>query len=87
MVCQPEQFMLLSWEPEALKEVGKAGDKMVFLWDEEGAIQEVQGSQSDSGRSSLKVLDSILTIWEMAGGKEGAGQSHSYSGGLLEGLG
>ncbi len=42
---------------------------MVFLGDEEGAIQNVLGGQSDGGRNPLTVWDNILTVWEAAGGK------------------
>ncbi len=56
---------------------------MVFLGDEEGAIQDVLGSRSDGGHDSLTVLNNVLTVWEAAGGEERAGQLHSCSGGLL----
>jgi hypothetical protein len=35
---------------------------MVFLGDEEGAIQDVLGGQSDGGRDSLTVLNNVLTV-------------------------
>jgi hypothetical protein len=38
------------------------GSQSVFLSDEEGAIQDVQGGQSDGGSGSLTVLDNILTL-------------------------
>jgi hypothetical protein len=38
------------------------GGQAAFLGDEEGAIQDMQGGQSDGGRGSLKVLDNILTV-------------------------
>jgi hypothetical protein len=47
--------MPLSWEPEALKEVGQAGDQTVFLRDEEWAIQDMHGVRSNGGRGSLTV--------------------------------
>ncbi len=59
---------------------------MVFLGDEEGAIQDELGSRSDGGRRSLTVLNNALTILEAARGKERAGRLHSRSGGLLEEL-
>jgi hypothetical protein len=46
----------------------------------------VWGSRSDGGRNSLTVWDSVLTVWEAAGGEERAGWPHSRSGGLLEEL-
>ncbi len=49
MTCWPEWFMTLSGEPEALKEVGQVVDQMIFLWDEEGAIQDMQGGRSNGG--------------------------------------
>ncbi len=59
---------------------------MVFLEDEEGAIQDVLGKRSDGGRDSLTVLNNVLTVWEAAGGEERTGRLHSHSGGLLEEL-
>jgi hypothetical protein len=35
---------------------------MAVLGDEEGAIQEMLGSRSDDGHSSLTVLDKVLTV-------------------------
>jgi hypothetical protein len=35
---------------------------MVFLGDEEGAIQDVLGGRSDGGRDSLTVLNNVLTV-------------------------
>jgi hypothetical protein len=54
--------MLLSSEPVALKEVSLVGDQTVFLGDEEGGIQDVQGGRSDGGCGSLTILDNILTV-------------------------
>jgi hypothetical protein len=59
---------------------------MVFLGDEEGAIQDVIGCRSDGGRDSLTVLNNVLTVREAARGEERAGRLHSRSGGLLEEL-
>ncbi len=64
MTCHPEQFMLLSWEPAALKEVGQVCEQMASLGDEEGAIQDVRGSRSDGSRGSLTVLNNVLTACE-----------------------
>jgi hypothetical protein len=69
------------------KKSAKVGGQTVFIWDEEGAIQDVQGGRSDGGRASLTVLDNILTLSEAAGGEERAGRPHSHSGGLMEALG
>ncbi len=51
------------------KKLAKVGDQTVFLWDEEGAIQDLQGVQSDGSHGSLTVLDNFLTLWEAAGGR------------------
>jgi hypothetical protein len=59
---------------------------MVFLRDEEGAIQDVLGGRIDGGCDSLTVLNNVLTVGEAAGGEERAGRLHSHSGGLLEEL-
>ncbi len=50
---------------------------MVFLGDEEGAIQGILGGRSNGGRDSLTVLNNILTVLEAAGGVERAGRLHS----------
>ncbi len=65
---------------EALKEVNQVGEQKVFIGDEKGAIQDVWGGRSDGGRDSLIVWDIVLTVWEAAGSKELASQSHSRSG-------
>jgi hypothetical protein len=59
---------------------------MVFLGDEEGAIQDELGSRSDGGLGSLTGLNNTLTVREAARGEERAGRLHSRSGGLLEEL-
>ncbi len=41
---------------------------MVFLGDEEGAIQDELDGRDDGGRGSLTVLNNALTIWEAARG-------------------
>jgi hypothetical protein len=87
MTCQPEWFIPVSWEPEALKEVGQVCEQTASLGDEEGTIQDMWGRQSDGSHGSLTVLDNILTVWEVAGDEERACGPHSCSGGLLKGLG
>jgi hypothetical protein len=52
--------------------------------DEEGASLDVQGVHSDFPCGFPHHLDNILTIGELAGGEEQAGQSHPHPGGLLE---
>ncbi len=56
MTWRPEWFTPLSWEPEALKEVGQAGDQTVFLRDKEWAIQDVHGGRSDGGRGTFSLF-------------------------------
>ncbi len=60
--CSPENG-------EALKEVGREGEKTVFLGDKEGAIQDVWGSRSDGGRDPLPVWDNVFTVWEATQGR------------------
>ncbi len=49
---------------DRVKEVCQVGDQTAFLGDEEGAIQDVQGGQSNGGHSSLTALDYIHTVFE-----------------------
>jgi hypothetical protein len=46
----------------------------------------VQSSQSDGVQGFLTILGNILTVWELARGKEWDVWTHSRSEGLLEGL-
>ncbi len=63
------------------------GDQTALLGDEEGAIQDMQGSHSDGRRGSLAFLDNVIIVDKSAGGEEQAGRLHSHSGGLQEGMG
>jgi hypothetical protein len=47
--------------------------------DEEGASLDEQGIRSDF----FTILDNVLTVGELAGGKEQAAQPHPHLGGLI----
>ncbi len=69
IVCRLKQFTLLLWDLAALQEIDQVSDQMASLGDEEGASQDIWGSCSEDHRGSITIIDNVLTLGELAGGK------------------
>jgi hypothetical protein len=54
---------------------------------EDGASLAMRGVRSDFHRCFFAILDNVLTVGELAQGKEQAFRAHPHPGGLLEGSG
>jgi hypothetical protein len=84
-MCQLKQFTPFFTRICSSQEVGQVSDQTALQEDEEAAIQNVPGNQSDDHIGLLIILDNILPVGKSAGGKERAGWPQPQSGGLPEG--
>ncbi len=81
-MCQLKWFTLLFTRICRFQEVVQLSAQTSLQGDEEGAIQNVPGDQSDDRQSFLTILDNVLNVVGRPGGKNQASRHQTQSGGL-----
>ncbi len=81
-MCQLKRVTLLFTRICLFQEVGQLSDQTALKGDEEEAIQNVPGDHSDDRHSFLTILDNVLNVGGLAGGKKQASRHQTQSGGL-----
>jgi hypothetical protein len=79
MMCRLKWFTPLFTRICRFQEVGQLSDQAALWRDEEGAIQNVLGDQSDDGAAFFTISDNVLTVGGSAGGKKQAGLNQEGS--------
>ncbi len=81
-MCQLKWFMVLFTRIGHYQEVSQLSNQTALQGDKEGAIQNVPGDHSDDRHSFLTILDNVLNVGGLAGGKKQGSRHQTQSGGL-----